>query len=83
MGVRGGGGWQKLVYRLYRVARAGKVGGGQQKFNYRLLTLIFMLKIHVQFCGQRFRETSEVSGTETNSIEEGSARVAFHTGVSF
>ena len=46
------------------------MGGGQQKFNYRLLTLIFMLGIYVQFCGQRFRETSEVSGTETSSIEE-------------
>ena len=37
--------------------------------NIFFLSLIFMVEIYVQFCGQRFLETGEVSGPETNSIE--------------
>ena len=40
-----------------------------------------MLEIYVQFCGQRFLETGEVSGPATNSIEfRGPAKVANHMG---
>ena len=44
----------------------------------------FKLEIYVQFCGQRFLETGEVSGPGTNSIEcRGPVRVANHKGFSF
>ena len=57
---------------------------GGQSHGIFFLSLIFMLEIYVQFCGQRFLETCEVSGPGTNSIEQrGSVRVANHKGVSF
>ena len=48
------------------------------------LSLIFMLEIYVEFCGQRFLETCEVSGPGNNSIESrGPVMVANHIGYSF
>ena len=42
---------------------------GGQSHRIFFLSLIFMLEIYVQFCGQRFLETCEVSGPGSNSIE--------------
>ena len=42
---------------------------GGQSHGIFFLSLIFMLEIYVQLCGQRFLETGEVSGPGTNSIE--------------
>ena len=57
---------------------------GGQSHGIFFLSLIFMLEIYVQFCGQRFLETGEVSGPGTNSIESrGPVRVANHMGFSF
>ena len=48
------------------------------------LSLIFMLEIYVQICGQRFLEAGEVLEPGTNSIESrGPAMVANHIGFSF
>ena len=56
----------------------GTCKGGQSHTIF-VLSLIFMLEIYVQFCGQRFLETCEVSGPGTNSIEcRGPVRVANH-----
>ena len=56
----------------------GTCKGGRSHGIY-FISLIFMLEIYVQFCGQRFLETSEVSGPGTNSIESrGPVRVANH-----
>ena len=57
---------------------------GGQSHGIFFLSLIFMLEIYVQFCGQRFLEAGEVSGPGTNSIEcRGPARVVNHKGFSF
>ena len=57
---------------------------GGQSHGIFFLSLIFMLEIYVQLCGQRFPETGEVSGPGTNSIEfRGPVRVANHTGFYF
>ena len=42
---------------------------GGQSHGILFLSLIFMLEIYVQFGGQRFLETGEVSGPGTNSFE--------------
>ena len=42
---------------------------GGQPHGILFLSLIFMLEIYVQFCGNRFLETGEVSRPGTNSIE--------------
>ena len=61
----------------------GTCKGGQSHRTF-FLSLIFMLEIYVQFCGQRFLESGEVSGPGTNSIEQrGPVRVANHKGFSF
>ena len=61
----------------------GSCKGGQSHGIF-FLSLIIMLEIYVQFCGQRFLETGEVSGPGTNSIEQRrSVRVANHMGFSF
>ena len=61
----------------------GDLQGGQSHGIF-FLSLIFMLEIYVQFGGQRFLETGEVSGPGTNSIESrGPVRVANHIGYSF
>ena len=57
---------------------------GGQSHGVFFLSLIFMLEIYIQFCGQRFLETGEVSGPGTNSIEQrGPVRVANHIGLTF
>ena len=57
---------------------------GGQSHGILFLSLIFMLEIYVQLCGQRFLETAEVSGPGTNSIEQRRhVRVANHMGFSF
>ena len=65
----------------------GRIQGnckGGQSHRIFFLSLIFMLEIYVQLCGQRFLETGEVSGPGTNSIEfRGPVRVANHIGFSF
>ena len=54
---------------------------GGQSHRIFFLSLIFMLEIYVQLCGQRFLEAGEVSGLGTNSIESrGYVRVANHKG---
>ena len=60
----------------------GTCSGGQSHRIF-FLSLIFMLEIYVQLCGQLFLETCEVSGPGTNSIEPRSVRVANHMGFSF
>ena len=60
--------------------RTEEICKGGQSHGIFFLSLIFMLEIYVQFCGQRFLETSEVSGPGNNSIEYiGPVRVANHT----
>ena len=57
---------------------------GHQSHGILFLSLIFMLEIYVQFCGQRFLEAGEVSGHGTNSIESrGPVRVANQMGFFF
>ena len=52
---------------------------GGQSHRILFLSLIFLLEIYVQLCGQRFLETGEVSGHGINSIEQrGPARVTNH-----
>ena len=61
----------------------GTCKGGQSHRTF-FISLIFMLEIYVQFCGQHFLETSEVPGLGTNSIEcRGPVRVANHKRFSF
>ena len=67
--------------QFYRIQ--GTYKGGQSHGIF-FLSLIFMLEIYVQFCGQRFLEAGGVSGPGTNSIESrGPVRVANHIGFSF
>ena len=57
-------------------------GGQSQRIFFQ--SLIFKLEIYVQFCGQRFLETGEVSGPRTNPIEcRGHVGVANRKGFSF
>ena len=57
---------------------------GSQSQRIFFQSLIFKLEIYVQFCGQRFLETCEVSGPGTNSIEcKGHVGVAYHKGFYF
>ena len=54
---------------------------GGQSYRIFFLSLILMLEIYVQFCGQRFLEAGEGSGPGTNSIESREpVRVAIHIG---
>ena len=74
---RGFGAWDQF-HRIQGTCKGG------QSHGIFFISLIFMLEIYVQFCGQRFLEAGEVSGPGTNSIEQrGHVRVANHMGFSF
>ena len=65
--------------QYHRIEGISKRG---QSYGVFFTSLIFRPEIYVQFCGQRFLETGEVSGPGTNSIQQrGSVRVANHEGV--